>query len=198
MKRSGFKMKNASIAKLAKTAGSPMRQSTEDIVKNLNEVVANSNTGKGANVNFGTAFSNARKSGKKTFDYKGKSYTTETKEEKANRTADVGPTVRNAKNNVDLSKTVSTKNNKKENNKKSEPKKSEPKKSDVMEGKKTLGDTKLGNVKVGKNKKRLADTKIGKAFSKGRAKGVAERKARAERMAAAKAERKAKRDANKK
>lgn len=67
----------------------------------------------------------------------------------------------------------------------------------VMEGKKTLGDTKLGNLKVGKNGKRLADTKIGKAFSKGRAKGVAERKARAERMAAAKAERIAKRKAKK-
>jgi hypothetical protein len=68
-------------------------------------------------------------------------------------------------------------------------------KKNVMEGKKTLGDTKLGNVKVGKNGKRLADTKVGKAFSKGRAKGVAARQARAERMAAAKAERKAKRDA---
>tara|TARA_R110001632_G_C11268196_1_gene410593 strand:- start:429 stop:974 length:546 start_codon:yes stop_codon:yes gene_type:complete len=67
----------------------------------------------------------------------------------------------------------------------------------VMEGKKTLGDTKLGNVKVGKNKKRLADTKVGKAFSAGRAKGVAARQARAERMAKAKAERKAKRDAKK-
>ena len=67
----------------------------------------------------------------------------------------------------------------------------------VMKGKKTLGDTKLGNVKVGKNGKRLADTKIGKAFSKGRAKGVAARQARAERMAAAKAERIAKRKARK-
>ena len=66
-----------------------------------------------------------------------------------------------------------------------------------MSGKKTLGDTKLGNVKVGKNGKRLADTKIGKAFSKGRAKGVAARQARAERMAAAKAERIAKRKARK-
>jgi len=100
-------MKNPSVAKLAKAAGSPMKmQSTKDITKNLNEVVANSNTGKGANVNFGTAFSNARKSGKKTFNYRGKPYTTETKEEKANRTADVGPTVKNAKNNVDLSKTT--------------------------------------------------------------------------------------------
>lgn len=106
-------MKNPSIAKLAKAAGSPMKmQSTKDITKNLNEVVANSNTGKGANVSFGTAFGNARKAGKKTFDYKGKSYTTETKEEKANKTADVGPTVKNAKNKVDLSKTTGTKNKK--------------------------------------------------------------------------------------
>ena len=67
----------------------------------------------------------------------------------------------------------------------------------TMSGKKTLGDTKLGNVKVGKNGKRLADTKVGKAFSKGRAKGVAARQARAERMAAAKAERIAKRKARK-
>jgi len=67
----------------------------------------------------------------------------------------------------------------------------------AMENKKTLGDTKLGNVKVGKNGKRLADTKIGKAFSKGRAKGVAARQARIERMAAAKAERIAKRNARK-
>jgi hypothetical protein len=71
----------------------------------------------------------------------------------------------------------------------------ENKQRTTMSGKKTLGDTKLGNVKVGKNGKRLADTKAGKAFSKGRAKGVAARQARAERMAAAKAERKAKRDA---
>ncbi len=67
----------------------------------------------------------------------------------------------------------------------------------AMESKKNLGDTKLGNVKVGKNGKRLADTKVGKAFSKGRAKGVAARQARTERMAAAKAERIAKRNARK-
>ncbi len=73
----------------------------------------------------------------------------------------------------------------------------ENKRRTTMSGKKTLGDTKLGNVKVGKNGKRLADTKVGKAFSKGRAKGVADRKARAERMAAAKAERIAKRKARK-
>ena len=69
----------------------------------------------------------------------------------------------------------------------------------TMSGKKTLGDTKLGKVKIGKGKnaKNLADTKLGKAFSKARAKGVAERKARAERMAAAKAERIAKRKTKK-
>tara|TARA_R110000851_G_scaffold108097_3_gene228948 strand:+ start:783 stop:1460 length:678 start_codon:yes stop_codon:yes gene_type:complete len=69
----------------------------------------------------------------------------------------------------------------------------------TMKGKTQLKDTKLGKVKIGKGKnaKNLSDTKLGKAFSKGRAKGVAERKARAERMAAAKAERIAKRKAKK-
>ena len=66
-------------------------------------------------------------------------------------------------------------------------------KKDVMKGKRTLGDTRLGNVKVGKNGKRLAETRVGKAFSKGRAKGIAARQARAERMKLAKAERIAKR-----
>ena len=67
----------------------------------------------------------------------------------------------------------------------------------VMEGKKTLGDTKLGNVKVGKGKnaKRLADTKVGQAFSKARAKAAASRAKRKAIFDAAKAERKAKRDA---
>jgi len=149
-------MKNASVAKLAKAAGSPMKmQSTEDITKNLNEVVANSNTGKGANVNFGTAFSNARKSGKKTFNYKGKSYTTETKEEKANRTADVGPTVRNAKNKVDLSKTTGTKNNKK-----SEPKKT----TDTKKTTKTVSKP--------KTKKKFKNTRLGKFLTTKRVKGA--------------------------
>ena len=181
---------------------STSKQSTQDINKRVNEVVSNSQSGKGANVNFNTAFGDARKAGKKTFNYKGEPYTTETKQEKANRTADKGPTVKNAKNNVDLSKTTSKKIEPKKVTK-VEVKKAKPNVKKVkvnekaMEGKKTLGDTKLGNVKVGKNGKRLADTKVGKAFSKGRAKGVAARQARAERMAAAKAERKAKRDAKK-
>jgi len=67
----------------------------------------------------------------------------------------------------------------------------------VMEGKKTLGKTKLGNVKVGKDGKKLADTKIGKAFSKGRAKAAESRAKRKATFDAAKAERKAKRDAKK-
>lgn len=151
-------MKNASIAKLAKTAGSPIRmQSTGDIIKNLNEVVANSNTGKGANVNFGTAFSNARKAGKKTFDYKGKSYTTETKEEKANRTADVGPTVRNAKNKVDLSKTIGTKN-----------KKTDAKKTEAKKTTKPAAETKTTT----KTKKKFRDTKLGKFLTTKRVKGA--------------------------
>jgi hypothetical protein len=37
---------------------------------------------------FGEAFASARKAGKKTFEFGGKSYTTETKEEKARTTAD--------------------------------------------------------------------------------------------------------------
>tara|TARA_R100000951_G_scaffold94237_2_gene82932 strand:+ start:960 stop:1481 length:522 start_codon:yes stop_codon:yes gene_type:complete len=147
MKRSGFKMKNPSVAKLAKAAGSPMRmQSTEDITKNLNEVVANSNAGKGANVNFGTAFSNARKAGKKTFNYKGKSYTTETKQEKANRTADVGPTVKNAKNKVDLSKTTGTKN------KKTDTKKTDAKKTTNTEVKPKTKKQQRQKRKAKKNK----------------------------------------------
>ena len=73
------------------------------------------------------------------------------------------------------------------------------KRNKTMKGKTQLKDTKLGKVKIGKGKdaKNLSDTKIGKAFSKGRAKGVAARQARAERMAAAKAERIAKRKARK-
>ena len=188
------------------TPKSTSKQSTKDINKRVNEVVSNSKSGKGANVNFNTAFGDARKAGKKTFNYKGKSYTTETKQEKANRTADKGPTVKNAKNNVDLSKTTKKKVETKTYTPtpKGTPKTEaisknteKNKQRTTMSGKKTLGDTKLGNLKVGKNGKRLADTKVGKAFSKGRAKGVADRKARAERMAAAKAERIAKRKARK-
>jgi len=67
----------------------------------------------------------------------------------------------------------------------------------TMSGKKTLGDTKLGNLKVGKNGKRLADTKAGKAFSKARAKAAESRAKRKATFDAAKAERKAKRDAKK-
>jgi len=158
------------------------KQSTKDINKRINEVVSNSKTGKGANVNFGTAFGDAKKAGKKTFDYKGKSYTTETKQEKANRTADKGPTVKNAKNNVDLSKTTKKKDAtiKAPNNKKS-----------------LTTNTKSKLAVDGKSKKTFKDTKVGKALSNVRAKAAESRAKRKATFDAAKAERIAKRKAKK-
>ena len=69
----------------------------------------------------------------------------------------------------------------------------------TMRGKTQLKDTKLGKVKIGKGKdaKNLSDTKLGKAFSKGRAKAAESRARRKAIFDAAKAERKAKRDAKK-
>ena len=71
--------------------------------------------------------------------------------------------------------------------------KAEPTKKDAMSGKKTLGETKLGKIKVGKDGKRLADTKVGKAFSEGRAKAAENRAKRKAIFDAKKAEREAKR-----
>ena len=69
----------------------------------------------------------------------------------------------------------------------------------TMRGKTQLKDTKLGKVKIGKGKdaKNLSDTKVGKAFSKARAKAAESRARRKATFDAAKAERKAKRDAKK-
>ena len=174
-KASGFKMKNPSIAKLAKAAGSPMKiQSTKDINKRIKEQLANRSTGDGLNVNFDTAFGDARKAGKKTFNYKGKSYTTETKQEKANRTADKGPTVKNAKNNVDLSKTTKR------------PTTPDPKpmtatvnntQGVLKNDKGNFADNKgITNVNKSttttKGKKKFKDTKLGKFLSKKRVKGA--------------------------
>lgn len=205
MKRSGFKMKNPSIAKLAKAAGSPMRQDPTKIgTKESLTKPKRLSFDRPEDVDY-----MYKKRDMKIYGGLNKAdYVKEAKRQKSVKDSKVlkkGGTYDVPKKPM-VSKSGGAKTSVgttvKTDVKKTEPKKTTTKKSNVMEGKKTLGQTKLGNLKVGKNGKRLADTKAGKAFSKARAKGVAERKARAERMAKAKAERiakrKARREANKK
>ena len=73
------------------------------------------------------------------------------------KSGDVGPTVRNAKNKVDLSKTIGT------NNKKTDAKKTEAKKTT-----KPAAETKTTT----KTKKKFRDTKLGKFLTTKRVKGA--------------------------
>jgi hypothetical protein len=216
-KASGFKMKNPSIAKLAKAAGSnrvAMKMKMEE--KAAAAKLKKQSAMKQDPTKIGTKES-LTKPKKRSFDeayekrdmklYGGlnkEDYIKEAKRQKAVKESKVlkkGGTYDIPKKPM-ISKTagavVSPGTTKVPKSTTTTTTKAGTKKSNVMKGKKTLGQTKLGNLKVGKGGKRLADTKVGKAFSTARAKGVAKREARAKRMAEAKANRRARREANRK